>query len=125
MSAVEHFVVLASVDFVMKGDTVTGQPRGTTAAEYLRRATDRRRFLEALLKVEWMPSEIRSAVAKELGFSLRQKKRDYELGFADMARHLINEAKQNGRSKKSELEKIAKGRGMSVGALKKLLARHP
>jgi hypothetical protein len=94
---------------------------------------ERKRFYKALLEIDWLPANLRSAILRELGSSLRKQNRGFKQGETLALRHMINEAKarmrKQGERKKGGIHdaavaEIAEGTGFTVEALRKQLQRH-
>jgi hypothetical protein len=94
---------------------------------------ERKAFYEALLKESWLSPEVRYAVLKALGRSLRRQKVDFNYGAAVALRHLIAEEKARmkkagqrprGGVHEAAVDRVARRQGVSTDALKKHLQRH-
>ena len=92
----------------------------------------RRSFYQALLKIEWLPVKIRSAIMSELGLSLQKWKRDNERARTETLKFLISECKarmrENGERPRGGIHdaavaEIAAKHGMEVGALRQRITR--
>jgi hypothetical protein len=102
--------------------------RGNSKAE-------RKNFYESLLRISWLAPEVRRAVFKALGRSVRAYKAELSYGWAMAARHLIAEEKARlkklGKKRPSEglslsdeaWLNVADRQGMTVEALKQRLYR--
>ena len=90
---------------------------------------DRRRCLESLLDIKWLPPEIRRAVMKQLGLSPRAKKAAEARGWKLAMDHLIDETearlhkKTGKRSRGAVVQAIADITGTSSETLRKRLQR--
>ena len=68
--------------------------RETHFAQYIDNEGDlRRSFYQALLKIDWLPSKIRSEVMSELGLSLQKQKSDVEEARTITLKFLVDECK--------------------------------
>src|ERR1700746_1944577 len=83
----EQYVALIPINADV---TATGRPTLIVGNENV---TEKKSFYKALLKISWLPPEIRRAVMNELGFSLRAEKNAFNQGRVIAARHLIAEEK--------------------------------
>ena len=112
---------------------------GTTAkvgrpvlAEYADDA-ERRRFLEALLKLPWLPPEVRRAITRSLGRSLRAVKVGIGRARTMALRHVVGEIearmRENGERppkgdiRTAAIEEAAETAGLSSDALAKRIQR--
>jgi hypothetical protein len=95
---------------------------------------ERRRFCESLLRIPWLPPEIRRAVMGSLGHSLREHNRGIEQAVTTALRVMIDERKEVLRKRRQRprggiheraVEDVAREQGMSAAALKKRLHRNP
>jgi hypothetical protein len=91
-----------------------------------------RRYYEALLRIPWLAPEVRYAVTRKLGLSLREEQARIEHARAVTLQFMIDEAKTRMRHNKERPEggiheaavaEIARIQGLSIGALKRRIAR--
>jgi hypothetical protein len=80
------------------GTAVTLRARDVVFIGEIATAEERKRFYEALLKIDWLPSNIRGAILQELGSSLSQEKHDRTWGETYASRHMIKETKARMRA---------------------------
>ena len=89
---------------------------------------ERKRFLFALLQIDWLPRKVRRAVLQELGYSVREYEA-VKLGAVQLG---INHTKERMREEGQELrggivnaarEEVAETRGQTGPTLKKQLQR--
>jgi hypothetical protein len=92
----------------------------------------KRRFYEALLRIDWLPSRVRGVILRELGSSLRQQQQGYAKGCALIRRHQIEEAKtrlrESGERRRGGLhnpavDEVANRLGIESESLKRQLRR--
>jgi hypothetical protein len=93
---------------------------------------EQRRFLEKLSRLKWLSPQLRGAVLKELGGSLRGQNREIRHAVGMTLRLMIQErkaelvkrkARPRGGCYEQAVEDVAAGQGMTVAALKKRLLR--
>jgi hypothetical protein len=103
---------------------VSGRP---ILAEDAANQAERRRFLEALLNISWLPPKVRNAIKRELGRSPLEEDAGITMALTLTHRALINERKArmrrngdrpHGGIHEAAIEEIAREQGMSVAALK-------
>ena len=121
-------------------DEATGKPR-ITGEFHVRRAVEmsdanaaeRETFYRSLLKLSWLPPELRRVIMLELGLSLRKQRRDVEEAVTITLLHIIEERKRAMRAQRlrprgglheAAIEEIAHRQRMTVAALKKRLQRY-
>jgi hypothetical protein len=83
----------------------------------------RRRFYQALLRIDWLPSTVRGPILKELGTSRRQQQRDRARAQDLLWRHLINKAREEGRTRDEAIAEIAERLGIEPESVEKQLQR--
>jgi hypothetical protein len=90
-------------------------------------------FLEALLDLPWLPPEVRRAVAKAVGRSLRQRNVEREAGRTSALKQMVAEVKAHmkavgqrplrGDTHTAAIEEVAEKAGLDPEALRKRIQR--
>jgi hypothetical protein len=119
-------------DHVAPGGGVKTTPGRPVLMKYADQA-QRRRFLAALLELPWLPLEVRRAVAKELGGSLRLRKKEYEAGRTHVFSSMVAEVEARMRAASQRppkgdihtaaIEQVAEKVGIGAEALMKRMQR--
>jgi hypothetical protein len=106
--------------------------RETHLAQYIDDESVRRSFYKALLKIEWLPSKIRSEVMSELGLLLQKRKSDIEKARTLTLKVLVDERKARMRENREQprngihaaaVAEIAARQNMKAEALKQRITR--
>ena len=107
--------------------------RETHFAQYIANEGElRRSFYQVLLKIEWLPSKIRSEVMSELGLSLQKQKSDVEEARTITLKFLVDECKARMRKNREQprggiheaaVAEIAARQNMKAEALKQRITR--
>ena len=106
--------------------------RETHLAQYIDDESVRRSFYKALLKIEWLPSKIRSEVMSELGLLLQKRKSDIEKARTLTLKVLVDECKARMRKNREQprggiheaaVAEIAARQNMKAEALKQRITR--
>jgi hypothetical protein len=106
--------------------------RETHLAQYIDDESVRRSFYKALLKIEWLPSKIRSEVMSELGLLLQKRKSDIEKARTLTLKVLVDECKARMRENREQprggihaaaVAEIAARQNMKAEALKQRITR--
>jgi hypothetical protein len=125
----------AIIDARQSGKPAPEMDRGHRKTDLVRLIDDedgRRSFYEALLKIQWLPSEIQSAVMKLLGQTLRQHKRFLEDGRTVAVEFLLQKRKARMRAHgerpqggihDAAVAQVASSQGMSPEALRQRITR--
>jgi hypothetical protein len=125
----------AIIDARQSGGPVPDRDWSRRKTEIVRLIDDedgKRLFYQALLKIQWLPSEIQGAVMKLLGQSLRKHKRSNEDGRTVALEFLVKERKARMRENRERpqggihdaaLAQVATSQGISPEALKKRITR--
>jgi hypothetical protein len=115
------------LSFLRWADAVFIAPRKETAKK-------RKLLYETLLKIDWLPTTLRSAILREMGTSLRERKREFMERQTAELRYLINQTKARMRKNgerpargsldDAAIDKVAKQVARSSDALKQQLKRY-